>query len=190
MIFMEETSPAKLRGGFYTPQQLVGDCLMRITSLLGKGRALDILEPSAGDGAFVRGAEILNGSFCHDSRFTCLELIAEEADKCRAAIEGGHIKGKVINESFFAWAKNQSKRFHAVVGNPPFVRYQFVPKEQRSDAEELFLRLGKTLDGVSNLWIPIFLVSLELLETGGAFSMVLPGPGSRDSNRPRRRLPR
>ena len=167
-------SADQLRGGFYTPPELVADCLLRVTTLIGPRRALEILEPSAGDGAFVRGAELLNGSFCPESRFTCLELIATEAAKCRAAIQDGHIKGKVINDSFFAWAKVQSHLFDALVGNPPFVRYQFVPDDQRTDAKFLFNRLGKTLAGVSNLWIPIFLVSLRFLRKGGAFAMVLP----------------
>ena len=64
--------------------------------------------------------------------------------------------------------------YDAVVGNPPFVRYQFIPQEERSQLAALLSQGGKDLHGVSNLWIPFTLISLELLRDQGAFALVLP----------------
>jgi len=47
-----EVTPEKLRGGFYTPPPLVSACLERVRERLPEGE-LRLLEPSAGDGAFV-----------------------------------------------------------------------------------------------------------------------------------------
>ncbi|HVW01787.1 MAG TPA: N-6 DNA methylase [Planctomycetaceae bacterium] len=174
MKFIHEISPDKLRGGFYTPAPVVDACLGRISRLLGADRPLRILEPSAGDGAFVRGLQASADRGGLNGRITCVELLEREAALCRSALQAAGLDGQVIHDSFFAWAEGQSAQFDAVVGNPPFVRFQFVPKTQRSDADRHFARLGRELAGVSNLWIPFVLISLELLRNDGAFALVLP----------------
>ena len=103
-----------------------------------------------------------------------VELDPAEAAVCRGALRQSGLSGQVVNDTFFAWASSQSPCFDAVVGNPPFVRYQFVGQEDRRLAEKLVSRLGLTLRGVSNLWIPFAIVSLSLLRPGGAFALVLP----------------
>jgi len=50
----EEVSPEKARGGFYTPPGLVSVCLDRVEALTRGRSRLSLLEPSAGDGAFIR----------------------------------------------------------------------------------------------------------------------------------------
>ncbi len=171
MKFIEEVSADKLRGGFYTPPQLVDACLDRIHSLTNTRASISILEPSAGDGAFLRSASIKR---FRKSRFTCVELLPEEAAKCRDAMASNRLKGNVVNSSFFTWATDRAAEFDVVVGNPPFVRYQFVPKKERENLERMIAAGGKTLAGVSNLWIPFTLMSLELLRHQGSFALVLP----------------
>jgi adenine-specific DNA-methyltransferase len=175
MKFIKDVSADKLRGGFYTPERLVLECYRRLGKIAGHRNSLHILEPSSGDGAFIRGAKIAISRGCLKApTFTCVELIEEEACKCSNALEDNNLEGSVVNGSFFSWAKGRLPVFDALVGNPPFVRYQFVPKNQREDADILFANQGKSFDGVSNLWVPFFLISLELLREGGAFSCVLP----------------
>ena len=171
MKFIDQVSPEKLRGGFYTPARLVRACFDRIESLADKDGELSILEPAAGDGAFVRFA----GPGCPaDAKFTCVELIPEEAEKCRRELEERRYQGRVINDSFFAWAVKQPPEFSALVGNPPFVRYQFVEKTERQRLNRIMASGGKSLAGVANLWIPFTLLSFELLRQHGAFALILP----------------
>jgi adenine-specific DNA methylase len=175
MKFIDEVSDDKLRGGFYTPSPLVLECYSRIAELAGC-RALRLLEPSAGDGAFVRSfPQAMQRFGLPKADFTCVELVEEEARKCEASLRSLRLDGRVLHESFFMWARNTTDLFDAAVGNPPFVRYQFVPKGQRDDADHIFASRGKEFDGVANLWIPFVLISMEFLRDGGAFSFVLPG---------------
>ncbi len=112
MKFIDQVSPEKLRGGFYTPARLVRACFDRIESLADKDGELSILEPAAGDGAFVRFA----GPGCPaDAKFTCVELMPEEAEKCRRELEERRYQGRVINDRFFAWAVKQPPEFSALV---------------------------------------------------------------------------
>lgn len=103
-----------------------------------------------------------------------VELDPTEAAVCRGALRQSGLSGQVVNDTFFAWASSQLPCFDAVVGNPPYIRYQFVDPQDRRFAEKLVSRLGLTLRGVSNLWIPFAIVSLSLLRPGGAFALVLP----------------
>jgi len=173
--FIDEVSAEKLRGGFYTPAPLVVDCYRRIAELLPRDTSLRLLEPSAGDGAFIRYRDVgrLASRFAK-AHTTCIELNASEASKCREALQATSAQGRVINADFFRWAQAASDEFDAVVGNPPFVRYQFIPKRVRAVADSLISAAGNQLAGVSNLWIPFTLISLDRLKYGGAFAFVLP----------------
>lgn len=165
----------KLRGGFYTPDRVVDACLARISTLLHGTQKVRLLEPSAGDGAFVRGIGRLRSSHkLRKANVTCVEVVAAEAVTCHAALNAASLSGEVVHASFFEWMQSKPKTFNAVVGNPPFIRFQFVPDEDRSAAEWLLRTRGHDLHGVANYWIPFVLLSLDLLDPGGAFSIVLP----------------
>lgn len=169
-----ETSARKLRGGYYTADPLVDWCLDRVVTL-AQSSPQRWLEPAAGDGAFIRGlARMKTRHQLGKAELDAIELDPAEAAACEGALRRSGLSGQVVNDTFFAWALSQRPRFDAVVGNPPYVRYQFVSQEDRRLAEVLTSRLGLTLRGVSNLWIPFALVSLSLLRPGGVFALVLP----------------
>ena len=175
MKLLAEIMAEKRRGAYYTSSLLVAACLNRIACLTDATRPLRVLEPSAGDGAFIRSLQDFarNGLFT-GTQLTCVELSEGEAAKCRQELTRSGLAGHVISSSFFAWANQEDARFDAVVGNPPFVRYQFVEEHDRSLAETLLRSEGLDLHGVSNLWIPFVLLSLRRLVEGGAFALVLP----------------
>jgi hypothetical protein len=167
-----EVSAAKLRGGFYTPDRLVDVCWARIADLAG-GSALRVLEPSAGDGAFVRGLarSPLRAAV---AAVTAIEPMEIEAEKTRRALADGALAGEVRRASAVAWAAATEERFDVAAGNPPFVRYQFVSAADRDAALRLGQRLGLRVAGVANLWIPVLLGALSRLRAGGAFAFVVP----------------
>lgn len=174
MKLRHETSARKLRGGYYTPDPLVDWCLDRVAAVASSSPRR-WLEPAAGDGAFIRGlARRQPGGRIGAGELDAIELDPAEAAVCEGVLRQSGISGRVVNDTFFAWASSQQPCFDAVVGNPPYVRYQFVGAEDRRLAEELMARQGLTLRGVSNLWIPFALVGLSLLRPGGAFALVLP----------------
>ncbi|MEZ5979055.1 MAG: SAM-dependent methyltransferase [Planctomycetota bacterium] len=174
MKLINEVTKNKLRGGYYTDGPVVEFCIRRVRSLVTDGAAT-WLEPSAGDGAFLRGlAEARDGGLIEAPRVAAVERNEAEAGKCAAVLSQTRLGGAVAARCFFDWAEADSGTFDAVVGNPPFVRYQFVEREQRELFEQQAARLGVELRGVSNLWIPFAIVSLSKLRPGGAFALVLP----------------
>lgn len=168
-----EVTADKLRGGFYTPDDLVDLCLTRIASLTRGRSRLRLLEPSAGDGAFIRG--VARSSFRDRvEHVEAVELIESEAKKSAAAIRESALTGSVLTRNAIQWAVESDACFDAAVGNPPFVRFQFLSKDDRGFTHQLAQRLGVSFAGVSNLWLPVLLGALSRLRTGGAFAFVVP----------------
>jgi adenine-specific DNA-methyltransferase len=175
MKLIESISSNKLRGGYYTSDSLVDWTLQRVLSLANGEHLETWLEPSAGDGAFIRGLDRLATiGQISNCRIKAIELIEAEASKCSSALKQSVLNGSIVNSSFFDWALESDEQFDALVGNPPYVRYQFVNGDDRGRAELLMRRLGFELKGVSNLWIPFAIASMYKLTIGAPFALVLP----------------
>lgn len=168
-----EVSRDKLRGGFYSPDLLVDICLERSKELLTGCNDLRVLEPSAGNGAFLKGLHRsrLSRDVKHVEAVELLETEAVEADRVLGDLS---LPGRVLNENILHWAHGQSATFDLVLANPPYVRFQFISEEDKHRARKISTELGVAGSSVSNLWISVFLLSLAKLREGGVFSVILP----------------
>jgi len=63
---------------------------------------------------------------------------------------------------------------YAVVGNPPFIRYQYLSKEDQSFAEKIFKKHNLPFTKHTNAWVPFIIASLSMLKPGGRLAMVIP----------------
>ena len=173
MKFIEDQTAQKLRGGYYTPVDLASFIARWIAEL----KPEKVLEPSCGDGAFFQAmAEVGN---LGGVTVTGFEL--DDAEACKAARrakELGLQNSKVLSEDFLGWAIDNmgdgGERFDAVVGNPPFVRYQFLPPQFQTRAAIIFDELGLKFTKHTNAWVPFILASMSLLRPGGRLAMVVP----------------
>lgn len=152
---------------------MVRACLDRAMALAGGATDFSVVEPSAGDGAFLRalGSHDWRGRV---SRIVAIEPLEIEAEKCRHALLENQLIGDVICGSAIPWAANAAPDFDVAVGNPPFVRYQFISKEDQAAIDALGSTLRIQLRRVGNLWIPVLLAALSRLRTGGVFAFVVP----------------
>lgn len=168
MNFIEFESEQKLRGGFYTEGSIASFLVKWIKS----AKPERILEPSCGDGAFL--AAIENQRLKSLKQITGCELNEEEAKKSSARTK---LPVRVLNTDFLRWflfhAQNEES-FDAVIGNPPFIRYQYLPGEQQLLAEKIFAQLRLPFTKHTNAWVPFVLASIKLLRPGGRIAMVIP----------------
>lgn len=173
MKTIDEVGADKLRGGFYSPAPLVEICLDRVKSLLTSTGQLRVLEPAAGDGAFIAG--LRDHSLApRVSWATAIEILGSEAAGCRARLAEASFDGQVIHGSALAWASETHEPYDVAFGNPPFVRFQFVDPSERDHTDRLGQRAGLEFKGVSNLWLPILVTALEALRPGGVFAFIIP----------------
>jgi adenine-specific DNA-methyltransferase len=176
MRIREAETTEKLRGGFYSPDPLVDLCWRRISELVKRKQNLTVLEPSIGDGAFVRGLARNESLKRRTASITGIEILPSEAEKARGAMEFVGVDGAVHVQSALKWCIDSSHEidFDVAVGNPPYLRFQFLSDSDKSAATLLMDRLGIPRSGVANLWIPLLLGSLDRLRVGGAFAFIIP----------------
>lgn len=173
MNFIEMESAQKLRGGYYTPSDLAA-FMVHWAKEIGPRR---ILEPSCGDGAFFDALAQVKDF--REAAVIGFELDTEEATKALSrACDVGLNNIQVHPEDFLQWALHRldaaDARFDAVVGNPPFVRYQYLPRQFQVRAESIFRQLGLPFTKHTNAWVPFILASMALLRPGGRLAMVVP----------------
>jgi len=166
MKLITEATAEKLRGGFYTPEP-IAEFILR----WGINGSIDpdILEPSCGDGVFLE--QILRHKLKYKS-ITAVELDEVEAEK---ASQINLRNTQIITDDFHTYCNNTHKRFDLVVGNPPYIRYQFFDRMQQVAAEDIFIKAGLTYSKLTNAWVS-FVVgsSLLLKEKGGRIGFVVP----------------
>ena len=148
--------------------------LGRLERLLsGSSGHLRILEPSAGDGAFVRG--LANSPIATESvKVTAIEIDQTEAERCRSSASSIRMDVDVICDDFLQWQSSSESVFDLAIGNPPFVRFQFISGESKAHAARINAELGLPSRRLSNLWTAIILGALSTLRIGGAFAFIVP----------------
>jgi adenine-specific DNA-methyltransferase len=161
------------RGGYYTPPDLAAFLARWVKAINPK----TILEPSCGDGAFFGAFHQVNGFA--EAAVTAFELDKHEAAKAAGRARQAGLKNVSVKATdFLAWAiahiDNEGTRFDAVIGNPPFVRYQYLPEPFQLRAEEIFRQLQLPFTKHTNAWVPFILASLALLRPGGRLATVVP----------------
>jgi len=173
MNFIANESAKKLRGGYYTPPDLAV-FLARWVKAINPRR---LLEPSCGDGAFFAAFREVGGLSA--ATITGFELDKKEAAKAvDRAREAGLKDVSIAAADFLQWAikhlNDEMTRFDGVIGNPPFVRYQYLPAPFQARAEHIFGQLRLYFTKHTNAWVPFILASLALLRPGGRLAMVVP----------------
>lgn len=172
-------SADKLRGGYYTPPRVAEWlCAWAI-----RDKTNEVLEPSCGAGAFATAAaqrlRSLKATAAAAARqLTAVELVEAEAAKARDGLAsplGKAASKAVVEGDFFAWwERRKGEAFDAVVGNPPFIRYQSFPEPARSRAMAMMESIGFKPNRLTNIWVPFVVASAEALRPGGRLAMVIP----------------
>jgi len=165
MQLIKNASKEKLRGGFYTPNPIASFILKWG---INGNTGLDILEPSCGDGVFLE--EIKKNNYPYNS-ITAIELDETEAEKSRQ-IELSN--AKVIQSDFHEFCINTDKRYDLIIGNPPYIRYQYFNKEQQKSASEIFQKANLSYSKLTNAWVSFVVGSSLLLKENGKIGFVLP----------------
>jgi adenine-specific DNA methylase len=167
-----DQTETKLRGGYYTDEEIATFLLRWV---LGGG-AERILEPGCGNGNFLAALRHLNTSDLN--RVDAYEIDPDEASVARrraSPVEGVQTAIQVddyVKRS--ALQLQNPERYDAVVGNPPFVRYQYLDDETQMYAKTIFEYYGLGFTHHVGLWVPFVVAATAQLKKGGRLAMVLP----------------
>lgn len=173
--------PAKLRGGYYTPT----DVARWLVEWAIRSPSDTVLEPSCGDGNLLVAAALRLTELGADpksigSQMQGVELSSTEANAARTRLlaQLEHATPEIVQAGdFFGWWANErdgDRRFDAIVGNPPFIRYQAFPEPARGRAMSLMQAMGLKPNRLTNIWVPFVVAATEALNEGGRLALIVP----------------
>ena len=160
----------KARGAFFTPALLCD----YVVDWAVRSAGDRILEPSCGDAEFLVSAAArlsrLGGSV--EGALHGVELHRESAAQARVRLQRDGNDAEITVGDFFD--VRPAPIFDAVVGNPPYVRYQDFVGVSRSRSRAAALRGGVALTGLASSWAAFVVHSALFLKPGGRLGLVLP----------------
>lgn len=158
----------KLKGAYYTPKEIVD---FFISWAIDKNKKQNILEPSAGDGNFINNIKDIH----KESSLIAVEIDENEASKIKPNLKNNQYAVLVDDfYNFYERYKDKEKEFDVVIGNPPYIRYQFLTEEQRTYQSDILINNGLKPNKLINAWVAFTVASLELLKENGKIAFVLP----------------
>lgn len=168
----ESSAERKSRGAFYTPAEIT----RFIAQWAVRSESDRVLEPSCGDADFlVAVAERLRdlgaGPIAGDT-LRAIEIHGPSAERAESRIREAGFPVDVRAADFFD--VDAEPEFDAVVGNPPYIRYQDFSGEARRKALEAALRQGVRLSGLASSWAAFVVHAAEFLKPDGRLGLVVP----------------
>lgn len=165
MKLKKDISFKKERGGYYTPSKLSDF----IVNLLMDDN-LEILEPSCGDGVFLES--ILKNKYKHQ-KVDAVEIVKEEYEKAQKICTNSD-NINVYNDDFYNFYKKTDERYDLIVGNPPYIRYQYLTEKQRKRQSNILLENKMIPNKLINSWVFFLVACVNLLKENGKIGFVIP----------------
>lgn len=171
MKLKENSSEQKLRGAYYTPLKLA-EAMVRLCI------SCDIesmLEPSCGDGVFLDALKDEN-LLTKIKHVTAVEIERVEAEK----VKKNYDKYKNVNVctqdffEFYSSASIKNSKYDLIVGNPPYIRYQYLSEKQRELQAEILTSHGMKANKLINSWVAFLVANVQLLSANGKIAFVIP----------------
>lgn len=164
----------KARGAFFTPPELS----RYLVEWAVRDRHDRVLEPSCGDAEFLlaaavrlRALDITEQQLKHGALHG-VELHPESAAVAADRLHAAGASAEIRVGDFFDVAP--APVYDAVVGNPPYVRYQNFTGSARRKALESALAEGVRLTGLASTWAAFTVHASRFLKPDGRMALVLP----------------
>ncbi|MEM8556716.1 MAG: N-6 DNA methylase [Bacteroidota bacterium] len=169
----EETNSGALKtkqrrfGAYYTPRSATDVMAKWVMRHDGE----TVLEPSFGDGAFIRALSRATVS----AGFRDLRVLGVELDEGASLKLGKVADGLVLDTIRGDFLQTDSGSVDGVIGNPPYVRLRHLEADSRAHALHVAQQaLGHKMATSGSLWMPFVLHAMENLKPGGRLALVLP----------------
>lgn len=160
----------KARGAFFTPPELCD----YMAEWAIRTAADHVLEPSCGEAAFLLAAaeRLAQLGQAEAGGLRAVELYEPSARAARALLQARGFGARVDVGDFFAVRPEPT--FDAVIGNPPYVRYQDFSGDDRIRARAAALAGGVRLSALASSWAAFTVHATLFLKPAGRLALVLP----------------
>jgi len=180
-LVVDAPAARKARGAYFTPPALAN--FLARWAVHGN-RSARVLDPTCGEGVFLLAAarELRHLGTVEerlDDQVFGVDLHGESLEETTRLLEEEGLDANVIASDFFELAPpselfSSFGPFDAVIGNPPFVRYQQHVGQARRLSARAALRQGVRLSGLASSWAALPVHAGAFLVPEGRMAMVLP----------------
>ena len=82
----------------------------------------------------------------------------------------------MINQDFFEFYKETlgTKTYDLILGNPPYIRYQYLKESQRECQAQILTSHGMKSNKLINAWVAFMVASVQMLSKRGKIAFVIP----------------
>lgn len=170
MKLKKDSSEQKLRGAYYTPLRLAN----AMVSLFAPENIQTVLEPSCGDGVFLDSLFSV-GLMEQISMIQAIEIESEEANKVAERYKETKNVDVICEDFFDFYQRNyKSSQYDLILGNPPYIRYQYLTEEQRKIQSNILTTHGMKANKLINAWVAFVVACVQMLSDNGKIAFVLP----------------
>lgn len=164
----------KKSGSYYTPTRLadfVADyCLSKI-----KRKTISVLEPSVGDGSFVKAIAKSNKL----DKFSKINLTIIEKDNLeleKARIIDKNKKLNIVphNSDYLNFHFEDSNNYSLIIGNPPYVKKNLLDDNQKELAKNIHNESELSNKSINNIWTSFLISGISKLKKDGILAFILP----------------
>ena len=169
--YVDSRDLRKERGAFFTPEPLAAF----IAGWALRDPDDSVLEPSCGEAVFLRAAAARLrelGAVPTAGQLTGVDLHAASVDRARRRLGEAGLSARLAVADFFDYRAARPVR--AVIGNPPYIRYQDFRGAARAGARRAALAQGVGLTALASSWAAFVVHAASFLAVGGRMGLVLP----------------
>ena len=169
----------KDRGAFFTPPEIAD--FLADWAVQSQGDL--VMDPTCGESVFLLAAARRLRDLGADrddvgSRLTGVDLHRPSLDASAKALATEGLAAQLIASDFFDLptpsGRSPIQLQDAVIGNPPFIRYQEFSGKTRAKALAAALRQGVRLSQMTSSWAPTLVHAASFLKPSGRLAMVCP----------------
>ncbi|MGI9081796.1 MAG: N-6 DNA methylase [Thermoleophilaceae bacterium] len=177
----DSVAARKARGAFFTPRPIAE--YLAAWAVEDDSSAV-VLDPTCGESVFLEAASqnlaalgVDRASLRH--QVLGVDLHQESVDESRRLLQSQNLDGSFVVRDFFELSTPEKldaelPYVDAVIGNPPFVRYQNHAGLQRKRAQLAAMEQGVRLSGLASSWAALVVHACAFLKPEGRLAMVLP----------------
>ena len=181
LLHAEGRTDRKARGSFFTPKPIAD--FLAAWAINGDPNAR-VLDPTCGEAVFLQAAGATlkrlgakRGSL--PSQVFGVDVHPESLQEAARLLRADGLDAQLRTQDFFTLPSPDRPEaslplVDAVVGNPPFIRYQAHTGAVRHRAAEAALAQGVRLSGLASSWAALLVHACAFLKPEGRLAMVLP----------------
>jgi adenine-specific DNA-methyltransferase len=158
-------------GAVYTPIEVATSvCDLVLKSFADRRHSsLKILEPSVGDGLFIKALD----SFGVEYKLTAVDLNPNVIQQLKAEVKG--LERQFIHANYIDYAnENKTIKYDLIIGNPPFIKKHDYTEQFKLSLDELCLSVNYDRKELKNAWAAFVVAAESSLEENGILSFIVP----------------